>query len=345
MSFPKVSFEDSLEKNVVLTGRCVGCGTCVVVCPFSCLEYREGEPRIIKECKVCGICAQTCPTYEWSWPKAENFVFGRERKPEEVFGIYRKVAVAKAKDDRVMRVCQDGGVSTALLLFALENGIIDGAVVAGTSKEKPFYPAPKLAMTAEQILESAGTKYSYSPNVLALAEVLKQKKMNVAFVGTPCEIRTVRKIQMAGLKRFSAPLKLLVGLMCSEAFDYGGLMEKHVQKVLGINLADIAKMNIKGKMLVTTKGEVRTIPLADIKQYARNSCRFCDDFSSELADISVGGLGLEGWTFVVVRTEQGEKVFDAAEKAGALITRPVGKDEPALMLLTKLSGKKRKPTS
>jgi len=345
MSFPKVSFEDSLEKNVVRTGRCVGCGTCVVVCPFICLELRADKPVLVKECKICGICAQTCPVNEWSWPKAENFVFGRERKPEEVFGIYRKVAIAKAKDDRVMRVCQDGGVSTAVLLFALENGIIDGAVLAGTSKEKPLYPVPRLATTAEEILEGAGTKYSYSPNVLALTDVLKQKKMNVAFVGTPCEIRAVRKLQTAGLKRFSAPLKLLVGLMCSEAFDYGGLMEKHVQKALCINLADITKMNIKGKMLVTTRGEVRTIPLADIKQYARNSCRFCDDFSSELADISVGGLGLEGWTFVIIRTEQGEKVFDAAEKAEALITRPVGKDDPALTLLTKLSGKKRKSTS
>jgi coenzyme F420 hydrogenase subunit beta len=345
MSFAKTRFEDSLEKNVVLTGKCVGCGTCVVICPFDCLELQAHRPALVKECKICGICAQTCPVNEWSWPKAENFVFGRERKPEEVFGIYRKVAIAKAKDDRVMGVCQDGGVSTALLLFALENGIIDGAVVAGTSKEKPFYPVPKLATTAEEILESAGTKYSYSPNILALTEVLKQKKTSVGFVGTPCEIRAVRKVQMAGLKRFSAPLKLLVGLMCSEAFDYGGLMEKHVQKALGINLANITKMNIKGKMLVTTKGEVRTIPLADIKQYARNSCRFCDDFSSELADISAGGLGLEGWTFVVIRTEQGEKVFDAAEKSGVLITRPVGKDEPALTLLAKLSGKKRKSPS
>ncbi|MBC7130984.1 4Fe-4S binding protein, partial [Candidatus Bathyarchaeota archaeon] len=30
MSFNKISFEDSLEKNVVNTGRCVGCGTCVL---------------------------------------------------------------------------------------------------------------------------------------------------------------------------------------------------------------------------------------------------------------------------------------------------------------------------
>jgi len=345
MSFSKISFEESLGKNVVDTGKCVGCGTCVVVCPFGCLEYVKGEPQIVKECKVCGICAQTCPTYEWARFKAENFVFGRERKAEEEFGVYRRLAIAKAKDKEVLKVCQDGGVATTLLLFALEKGIINGAVVSGISNEKPFYPMPKLATTQKEILECAGTKYSYSPNILALAEIIKQKKTSVAFVGTPCQIRAIRKMQMAGLKKYTLPLKLLIGLMCSESFTYEGLMEKHIQKTLGVNLGTIKKMNIKGKMLVTTESEVKAIPLADVKQYARKSCGFCDDFSSELADVSVGGLGLDGWTFVIIRTKEGEEIFEAAEKAGILETRPVEKGEFALNLLVKLSTKKRKTPS
>jgi len=345
MSFSKVSFEESLAKSVVATGKCVGCGTCVVVCPFNCLEYAEEKPNLIKECKVCGICAQTCPQYEWSWSKAESFVFGREKKAEEEFGIYRRLAIAQAKNDKILKVCQDGGVVTALLLFALEKGLIDGAIVAGTSQEKPFYPTPKLATTSEEILECAGTKYSYSPNILALAEGVKQKKASMAFVGTPCQIRAIRKMQMVGLKKYTSPLKFLIGLMCSECFTYEGLLEKHIHKTLGFDLKDVRKMNIKGKLLVTTKSEVKTIPLADTKQYARKSCRFCDDFSSELADVSAGGLGLEDWTFVAIRTKQGEEFFEGAERADVIKTRSVGKDEPALNLLVKLSLKKRKSAS
>jgi coenzyme F420 hydrogenase subunit beta len=345
MSFNKISFEESLGKNVINTGKCVGCGTCVVVCPFGCLEYVKGEPHIVKECKVCGICAQTCPQYEWSWSKAESFVFGRRRKAEEEFGIYRSLALAKSQDDKVLKVCQDGGVVTALLLFALENGLIDGAIVSGISQEKPFYPIPRLATTPEEILEYGGTRYSYSPNILALADGIKQKRSSIAFVGTPCQIHAIRKMQMSGLKKYTAPLKFLIGLLCSECFSYEGLVEKHIHETLGFNLGNVRKMNIKGKMLVTTESGVKTIPLAEIKRYARNSCRFCDDFSSELADVSVGGLGLEGWTFVILRTKDGQEVFEAADKAGALKTRPVEKDEPALSLLVKLSGKKRKSAS
>jgi coenzyme F420 hydrogenase subunit beta len=275
----------------------------------------------------------------------ENFVFGRERKPEEEFGIHRRIAIAQTTDDRISKVRQDGGIATTLLLFALKNGFIDGAIVAGTDKEKPFYPAPMLATTAEEIIEAAGTKYSCSSNILALTDMLKQKKANVAFVGTPCQIHAIRRMQMAGLKRHTGPLKFLIGLMCSECFTYEGLMENHIQGKLGLNLGDIRKINIKGKMLVTTDSGVTEIPLAEIKQYARKSCSFCDDFSSELADVSVGGLGLDGWTFTIIRTEKGEELFSSAEKAGVLRTKAIDEATYAFKLLTKLSRRKRGTTA
>lgn len=342
MSFSKVSFEETLGKSVVASGKCVGCSACVVVCPFNCLEYIKGKPSLVKECEVCGICAGVCPQYEWVGSKAENFVFGRERKITEDFGIYRRLVVAKAKRGEVLKVCQDGGVATALLLFALEDGLIDSAIVSGISQEKPFCPVPKLALTPEEILECAGTRYSYSPNILALAEGLEQKRVNMAFVGTPCQIRAIRKMQMFGLKKYIAPVRFLIGLMCSESFTYEGLMTKHLQEALGINLKSIKKINIKGKMLVNTDSGVETISLAEVKQFARKSCGFCDDFSSELADISTGGLGLDGWTFTIIRTEKGEELFSGAEKAGFLDVKAVDKDAYALNLLTRLSKKKRK---
>lgn len=342
MSFKKVSFEETLEKNVVSVGKCVGCGACVVVCPFKCLEYVEGKPSLVKECEVCGICAEICPQHKWSWSEAEDFVFGRERKDTEDFGVYRRLVVAKAESREVLKVCQDGGVATALLLFALEEGLIDGAVISGLEDKKPFYPTPKLAVTSEEILECSGTRYSYSPNIFALAEGIKQKMQNMAFVGTPCQIRAIRKMQMSGLKKYVAPVKFLIGLMCSETFDYERLMVNHIQEALGINLKDIKKMNIKGRMLVTTQSGVETISLSEIKKFARKSCRFCDDFSSELADISVGGLGLKGWTLTIIRTKTGEELFSKAENAGFLDVKAVKKEFSALNLLTKLSRKKRK---
>ena len=146
---------------------------------------------------------------------------------------------------------------------------------------------------------------------------------------------------MAGMKKPTAPVKYLIGLMCSECFTYNGLMEEHIHKKMGINLSDIRKMNIKGKMLIATDAGVTPIPLSEIKQYTRKSCSICKDFSSELADISVGGLGLDGWTFTIIRTEKGDELFSAAERAGYLTTKPLEAGSFAMTLLTKLSKKKR----
>jgi len=337
----KVSFEESIAKAVVEAGRCVGCGTCVLVCPFNCLEYANDKPNLVKECKVCGICAQACPQYEFPSSTIENLVFNRERKTDDAFGVYKRLVLARAADNQILEVCQDGGAVTAILLFALKNNLIDGAIVAKSEKEKPFFPRPILATTAEEILQSAGTKYFYSPNILAIAKAIEQKKNSLAFVGTPCQIRAIRKMQLAGLKKYVTPLKLLIGLACSECFIYEGLMENHIRGKLGIDPHRIRKINIKGKMLVALDYETVAIPLAEAKQYAKKSCHLCEDFSSEFADISVGGLGLEGWTFTIIRTEKGEEIFSAAEKAGAITTKDASLEPNALNLLIKLSTKKQ----
>jgi len=339
---PKLRFEESLEK-VVLAEKCMGCAACTVVCPLGCLDYSEEKPKLVNKCTACGICAQVCSRYELSWPAIEKFVFGRERKTEEDFGIYRRIVIAQARDESVLQICQDGGVVTALLMFAMKNELVDGAIVSGVSEDRPFYPVPRLATTPQEVLKCAGTRYSYSPNLLAFQEGIKQKKKNLAFVGTPCQIHALRKIEMVPLKKYANPLRLTIGLMCTESFTYKGLMEKHIQRELGINLHDISKINIKAKVLVTTKsGEIKTVPLVEAKKYTRKSCALCTDFSSELADISAGGLGMSGWTFIVIRTEKGEELFESAERKGLLETKPIEEEKRAFDLLINLSKKKRR---
>jgi heterodisulfide reductase subunit A len=45
------------------TDKCTGCGTCIVLCPFSALEKDENDKAKVTEvlCKGCGTCASSCP--------------------------------------------------------------------------------------------------------------------------------------------------------------------------------------------------------------------------------------------------------------------------------------------
>lgn len=341
MRIPKLSFEESLGR-FVLPDRCTGCASCIIVCPFKCIEYVDGKPSVTGECKSCGICIQVCPKYGFSTSDLETIVFRRERREDEKFGIYRRILLARTRDEEIRQVCQDGGVVTTLLKLALEKGTIDGAAVSGISEEEPLKPVPKLVTKVKEILECAGTRYSYSPNIFALSEGVKKKKRRIAFVGTPCQINAVRKIQAIPLKKYAGALYVTIGLFCSESFKYESLVKDLIQERLGLDPRDVKKVNIKGKLIVTSRtGETRTIRLKEAKKYL-STCALCSDFSSELADISVGGLGQERWTLTIIRTKRGEELFQEAETRELFDVKPVEDEAAILDLLSRFSERKRR---
>jgi coenzyme F420 hydrogenase subunit beta len=148
-------------------------------------------------------------------------------------------------------------------------------------------------------------------------------------------------MQRLSLKR-AAPVSPIIGLFCSESFNYDGLILEKIHKEMGIDPSDVKKMNIKGRMQVTLKdGRSVDIPLKELRSYAEPYCRFCGDFSAEFADISLGGVGLEGRTFTVVRTERGKRLLDAAVESGSLEVKQVDEFKKALDLMIRLSVSKR----
>ena len=44
--------------------KCVGCGTCLLVCPHAVLSLTNGKIEIENRdaCMECGACSQNCPT-------------------------------------------------------------------------------------------------------------------------------------------------------------------------------------------------------------------------------------------------------------------------------------------
>ena len=342
MNQHKLGFEESLHANVVLKELCSSCGACVLVCPFTCLEYHEERPHLVKKCEVCGICPRVCPRLELLQRDLEKLTFGREHQPDEKFGVFRRLVIAQATDDAILRACQDGGVVSALLTHAFDTGLIDSAVVSDTSKDKPWLALPRLISSSQDIPQCAGTRYTYSPSLLALRDAVEHKRKSLAFVGTPCQIQSLRKIEAFPLKKYASMIKFTIGLMCTECFAHEGLMKRHIEGTLGVSLTDIKKINIKGKVLISTgSGQTITLPLQEAKQYTRKGCLPCTDFSAELADISAGGLGLDGWTFTILRSKKGEEIFDGAEKAGVVRTRPVTEEKFASDLLLRLSKRKK----
>jgi coenzyme F420 hydrogenase subunit beta len=130
--------------------------------------------------------------------------------------------------------------------------------------------------------------------------------------------------------------------MCCETFDYEAFMIGKVATEMGIPLSDIKKVNVKGKVIVTLDdGRDIDIPLKEARPYANEWCHHCPDFAAEHADLSCGGLGMEGWTMVLVRTDRGEDYFNRALEAGIIETRAAEEEPGALQVMDRLARKQR----
>jgi len=177
-----------LYEEVINTGLCTGCAGCVIACPHDVIGYEHApgaympfhlEPELgLDNCghgeRGCTSCTRACPRFR-SWEtEADTHLFARERRPDEMSGIYKDVLLTRAGDDTVHRLGQDGGLVSAILIWCLDNGIIDGALVShlekGGNGENSWKAVPALATDRESVLAAAGSRYTYPANTLAITD-------------------------------------------------------------------------------------------------------------------------------------------------------------------------------
>ncbi len=330
------SYKD-LSKEVWDAGTCSGCGACVAVCPADALFFVDdpgiNHPTSSGYCKMaidsvpCGACYDACPRT-------------REQK-KETLGSYRSLLKAQATGPVPHQ--QNGGAVTAILTAAMQQGLIDG-VVTLTEDRWTHRPRSILITSAGELIEHAGSRYNWSVPVLRSlkAAVVDRKLKHIAVVGTPCVVQAARAMKNSSndlLVPFGRSIRLIVGLFCTESFDYHTLMED-ILKSAGLAPHQIAKMDVKGKLdLTLTDGSSSSLSLEEVARAVRQGCHTCGDFSALDADISAGSVGTPtGYTTLVVRTVDGEGFVDNAAKAGALTTS----SEVETGIIEKLASAKQK---
>jgi len=275
-----------------------------------------------------------------------DFIDLQEPVIEEGYGPYAYGIYARSTDPEIMEWCQDGGIVSAIILHMMGNGELEGAILGDVYPDNKQVGLHKLAKTRDEVLSCAASRYTYSPNTLALQQAMQENCGPLAVVGVPCQVDGVRLQQNSSIRLqvsnwYRDNIKLVFGLFCSESFTNESI--KKLAEIIEEEPEKIENINIKGKVVIRLENkEVKTVSLKQYREWARPACLYCLDYGGENADIGAGGIGLDGWTYTLIRTKRGHEAFQAALADGWLETRPLSDEPRGEFLMNRLSANKKK---
>ncbi len=307
-----------LFKEVINEGLCTICGACLGGCPY--MVFYGGKIRMLDYCtRDEGHCYEYCPRTYTNLDSISNKIHGVPYTSDEI-GTVKEVFMARSKDMGIRAKAQYGGTVSTLLMLAMQDGVIDAAIISKTTEEK--LPSGFVAHSAGNVLDGAGSNYIAYPALEALNRMPRDNRDRLGIVVTPCQAIALAKM------RANPPeqrvdmdnLRLTIGLFCTWALAYDSFHEflKNNADLPKIQKFDIPPPPANRFDMYMGK-EIRSFSLDEVRKHRMQTCAYCLDMTAEFTDVSVGSVeGVEGWNTVIVRTQGGADIIAAAKKKGKL---------------------------
>lgn len=227
-----------------------------------------------------------------------------------MLGEYKAIYEAQTNIPELKSGRQSGDIITTLCIFLLEKGMINSVLAVKMDNSRPYKAIPTIARSKFEILQCAGSKYTYV-NYGNLLLVLDEKSV---LVGLPCQMP----------HRQTSYLK--IGL-------FGGLNTTDSKLEYLLKWHRIAKEEIVNFDWRSPKNRLIEVHTRSGKVYyfehwflnfffPRPQCLRCTDYSSHFADISVGDR-TPGTSAVIIRTDRGHEIFTKAITEGYMKAKEI----------------------
>ena len=192
------------------------------------------------------------------------------------------------------------------------------------------------------VLDTAGSRYTYSANPLALLTAAEQGLSNVALVGMSCQASVTASMEARRVNKWRKKIAWTFGLLCSKTFTYDGLMVEIAQRELGIDLDHLVRVNARQAALlhrhrrradVLAEGvpPVHSAGLPAMPGLRRRARRHLVRWPR----------AVRGWTPTIVRTDRGADIWARALADGVVEARSAAEDPKAVDLMFKLAARSR----
>lgn len=332
-------------KDVIRHGLCNRCGSCVGLSKGKIVfEDRTGKYLpVLREpldAEAEKLIWHACSGKGFDFPAQKLSVFG-ESGGHIYTGHYQQIYIGFATDPEVRRNAASGGIISAILIWLLETGKIDGAVVLGMSEQEPWLTKPFIARSKQDILKAAQSKYIIS----SINEILPEMERfdgNLAYVGLPGQVQSVRLLQQAGHPSVRN-VKFIFGPFYGNTLHFSSV-NSFLRSFKIKDYTRIRKLYFRygewpGKMRVELDdGRAVELPKFHanylIPFHILKNSLLCTDLTNEYTDVSGGDAWApvyeergKGFSMVISRSAAGQEILLEMAKDGRLELNPIGEQE------------------
>lgn len=336
-------------KEVVINDLCIGCGVCVHACPSKALDMQWNEYGFLvassneNQCDQDGACIEVCPfnpqpnaNYKNEDGLAELFLKDAHQHHNKI-GRYHNIYAGYSKKFR--KTSSSGGVATFIYEKLFEKGLIDHVIAVGESESDEAHYQYNIVSNINDLIKISKTRYH--PVTLATAlDAIKALDGRVAISGVGCFIKAIRLAQEKD-PVLKAKIAFLVGIIC------GGVKSKFFTEYLaskaGAHPEDFFNPEYRVKDPTSTAMDygfsctdnaskaTKLIKMREVGDmwgtglFKANACDYCDDVTTELADISLGDAWLTpydqdgcGHNVIVSRTLIADEILRKGATTGEL---------------------------
>ncbi len=318
---------------------CCGCGACKVICTTSAISFifgtRFNYPKIDKtKCINCKKCLEVCPS---------SFLL-KGTMPEITYEPAPSGTTAyliHSSDAHIRHEAASGGFITSLLIYLLENGTINGSIVARCEGKNPLIAESFIARDKRSIISACGSKYAPVSNLIVLRDILKGSG-RYAFVGTPCMLEGLVRLERY-FPELRQKIVLKVGIVCAGMASRLST-KNYIEQDGKVAISDVRKICYRGdgwpgRFRVFGEGGAilmdrpliggSLIHVVGVDHYLR--CENCLDHWANFADIAVSdpwseemiGSEREGRSAILVKRKAGHDTVSAGVNAGYFISDPI----------------------
>jgi len=292
--------------DIVKSDLCLGCGLCTLNpnTGEEIVEMRYSKSKGMDVPKVSNtnssnakIGFESCPAKGYDIKSlAEDYKF--EEKYHEDLGYYDNCLAITSNVEKVLKNASSSGVMTTILNHLVESKRVDKVIVTKFDyTEKGPRAKPFTTDSLSEMLEAQGSKYCPVNFESVLKELYANNgEKSYAFVGTPCQIASLRNIQEStqylGIKYF-------IGNFCGGYKSYNNLDQMIKQN--NIEPVDVDFFRFRGggqpgSLVINSKIKKVEIPYpkyVTLTGYTKvKRCLTCVDATAELADFACGDAWL-----------------------------------------------------